>query len=133
MTNVVARLDWVEDVDWADATAGSGAGGDASTRAAPPAAAAEAAAARRRDKLPAVLVSAHVDSAPGSSGGSDDGAGVAVMLELARSLAMGPPLLGPIVLLFNGAEESNQQAAHGFITQHRWSRDWRSYYGVEKS
>ena len=43
------------------------------------------------------------------------------MLEVARALSQGPPLDRPVVLLFNGAEENNQQGSHGFITQHRWA------------
>lgn len=69
----------------------------------------------------AILVNAHYDSVPGSPGAADDGIGVACMLEALRILAHGPRLRRPIIMLFNGAEESNHQAAHGFITQHRWA------------
>ena len=67
----------------------------------------------------AVLISAHFDSAIGSPGASDDGAQVAVALEVARLLATGawaPTLPRAVILLFNGAEEFNWLAAHGFIT-----------------
>ena len=57
----------------------------------------------------AILINAHFDSVPGSPGGSDDGVGVACMLEVARSLGHGPALKNPVVFLFNGAEESNHQ------------------------
>ncbi len=57
----------------------------------------------------AILINAHFDSVPGSSGGSDDGVGVACMLEIARSLGFGPALKNPVIFLFNGAEESNHQ------------------------
>ena len=56
----------------------------------------------------AVLISAHFDSAIGSPGASDDGAQVAVALEVARLLATGawaPTLPRAVILLFNGAEE----------------------------
>lgn len=49
----------------------------------------------------------------------------ALMLEAARALSKGPPLNRPVVLLFNGAEETNQQGSHGFITQHRWAGEVR--------
>ena len=67
----------------------------------------------------AVLISAHFDSAIGSPGASDDGAQVAVALEVARLLATGawaPILPRAVILLFNGAEEFNWLAAHGFFT-----------------
>lgn len=48
-------------------------------------------------------------SVPGSPGASDDGVGVACMLEIARILAKGPALKHSVILLFNGAEENNHQ------------------------
>lgn len=66
-----------------------------------------------------------------SAGGSDDGVSVACMLELARVLVAGPPLPHPVILLFNGAEESNQQGAHGFITQHERARSVRAIINLE--
>ena len=96
LSNVVAKISWPEP-----------ASGEATSRMKPP----------------AVLVNAHFDSAAGTSGASDDGVGIATMLEVARVLAHGPALERDVVLLFNGAEESNQQGAHGFITQHPWADD----------
>jgi hypothetical protein len=76
-----------------------------------------------RANAPALLINAHYDSSGAGAGSSDDGLGVAAMLELARALAVGPPLGFPVVMLFDGAEETNQQGAHGFITQHKWAVD----------
>lgn len=78
-----------------------------------------------------VLVNAHFDSIPGSPGAADDGIGVACMLEVLRIITHGPPLKHPIVLLFNGAEEGNHQAAHGFITQHRWAPEVKYVLNLE--
>lgn len=78
-----------------------------------------------------VLVNAHYDSIPGSPGAADDAIGVACMLEVLRILAHGPALKHPIVLLFNGAEEGNHQAAHGFITQHRWAPEVKYVLNLE--
>jgi hypothetical protein len=78
-----------------------------------------------------VLVNAHFDSVAGSPGASDDGIGVAVMIEATRSLVMGPPLKKPIIMLFNGAEESNHHAAHGFITRHRWAKSVKYLINLE--
>jgi Zn-dependent M28 family amino/carboxypeptidase len=79
----------------------------------------------------AVLVNAHFDSVAGSPGASDDGIGVAVMLEATRSLVMGEALKKPVVMLFNGAEESNHHAAHGFITQHKWAKSIKYLINLE--
>ncbi|KAJ1426250.1 hypothetical protein B484DRAFT_397659, partial [Ochromonadaceae sp. CCMP2298] len=78
-----------------------------------------------------VLVNAHFDSIPGSPGGADDGVGVACMLEVLRVLTLGPPLTRPVLFLFNGAEESNHQAAHGFVTQHPWAQSVQYVLNLE--
>ena len=55
-------------------------------------------------------------------GAADDGAGVAIMLEALRIMSQTPDIIlnNAIVFLFNGAEESLQDASHLFITQHPW-------------
>ena len=96
-------------------------------------------------KQNAVLVNSHFDTALGTVAASDDAAMCAVMLEVLRNLAWGEPgeplevggrvldlglgtsssisedavLKHALIFNFNGAEETNWQAAHGFITQHR--------------
>eukprot|EP01031_Cornospumella_fuschlensis_P040038 gene40038-48780_t len=76
-----------------------------------------------------VLVNAHYDSVPGSPGAADDGVGIAVMLEILRTMSVSPPpspqarLQKPIVFLFNGAEEWVHHGAQGFMQQHAWARD----------
>lgn len=48
------------------------------------------------------------------------------MLELLRVLSRSETRLRHTVLfLFNGAEETPLQAAHGFITKHEWAKDIR--------
>jgi len=90
----------------------------------------------------AVLLNAHFDTTLGSPGASDDGSGIAVMLEIIRIMSQQSwdgyknsvvfctyflVWLGNGVLcdtypthwsVFNGAEESLQDASHAFITMH---------------
>lgn len=61
-----------------------------------------------------------------SPGASDDAASCCVMLEILRVLSQQKTRLKHTVLfLFNGAEETPLQAAHGFITQHEWAKNIR--------
>lgn len=62
----------------------------------------------------ALLVAAHYDSAPNSFGATDDGVGVAAMLETIRVIARGPRLKNDIVFLFTDAEESGLLGADAF-------------------
>ncbi|KAK4057683.1 hypothetical protein OIO90_001331 [Microbotryomycetes sp. JL221] len=70
-------------------------------------------------KQNAVLVNAHTDSTLPSPGAADDLLGVGVMLETLRVMGMTKrKLTNSVIFLFNGAEESLQDASHLFITQH---------------
>ncbi len=67
---------------------------------------------------PAVLVASHYDSALTSPGAGDDGAGVAVMLELARVLRERPQPGNPVILLFSDGEERGLLGARTFVQSH---------------
>lgn len=56
-----------------------------------------------------------------------------MMLEILRVLSLQGRLRHSIVFLFNGAEEQNLQAAHGFITQHRWAKDCKGLINLEST
>jgi hypothetical protein len=71
----------------------------------------------------AVLLAAHYDSVPTAPGASDDGSGVAVLLETARALKAGPPPAGDVILLFTDAEEIGMLGAQAFAQEHGWARD----------
>jgi Peptidase family M28 len=62
----------------------------------------------------ALLLSAHYDSVPVGPGASDDGIGVATLLEVG-SLLKDRPLNRPIILLFNEGEELGLIGARAFL------------------
>jgi hypothetical protein len=72
-------------------------------------------------KGPAVMLVAHYDSVAAGPGASDDGAGVAVLLEIARVLAAEPLRRNPVVLLFDDAEEAGLIGAESFVAQSPWA------------
>jgi Peptidase family M28 len=67
----------------------------------------------------AVMLAAHYDSVPGGPGASDDGVGVANLLEIARILTAVPPRRHPIVLLITDGEEAGLLGASLFTREHR--------------
>ena len=71
----------------------------------------------------AVLLVAHYDSVPNGSGASDDGIGVAAILETFRSLKVGHPLKNDVVLLFSDGEEPGLLGAKAFVDKHPWAKE----------
>jgi hypothetical protein len=65
-----------------------------------------------------ILLAAHYDSVPAGPGASDDGAGVAEVLEIARILAARPPAAHPIALLLSDGEEAGLLGAILFVRDH---------------
>lgn len=63
----------------------------------------------------ALLLSAHYDSVPVGPGASDDGIGVATLLEVG-SILKNRPLRRPIILLFNEGEELGLVGARAFLS-----------------
>jgi Peptidase family M28 len=70
---------------------------------------------RGTDSSRAVMVSAHYDSVPAGPGASDDGAGTAIILELAKAIAKGPQPRNDIVFHISDGEELGLFGAHAFL------------------
>ena len=66
----------------------------------------------------AVMLAAHYDSVPAGPGASDDGVGVANLLEIARVLSVTPQPKHPIVLLVTDGEEGGLLGASLFTRDH---------------
>ena len=71
----------------------------------------------------AILLIAHLDTTPFSPGASDDGHGVAILLEIAQILQTNSSLNNTVILLFASSEETYLQGSLAFITEHRWAKD----------
>jgi hypothetical protein len=74
------------------------------------------------DPKDAVLLAAHYDSVPAGPGASDDGAGVASVLEIARILSIMPKPKHPIALLVTDGEEAGLLGAFLFVRAHPLAR-----------
>ncbi|MBX3211245.1 MAG: M20/M25/M40 family metallo-hydrolase [Labilithrix sp.] len=72
----------------------------------------------REPALPGVLLTAHYDSVPVSPGASDDGLGVATLLETARALVAGPRPRRTVVAVFTDGEEAGLLGADAFVREH---------------
>lgn len=71
----------------------------------------------------AVLLAGHYDSAPNSFGASDDGVGVAALLESLRALRAGGGLKNDVIFLFTDGEEVGLLGARAFVDEHPWAKD----------
>lgn len=67
---------------------------------------------------PAMMITAHYDSVPGSAAAADDGAGVAAMLEIADLISQREPLQHDVIFLFADGEESGLRGAMLFAEHH---------------
>jgi len=65
-----------------------------------------------------LIMMAHYDSVPQGPGASDDGEGVAVLLETLRALRAEPPLRNDVTFLFTDGEEAGLLGAKSFIEAH---------------
>ena len=72
----------------------------------------------------AFLLAAHYDSVPTGPGATDNGSGVASLLETLRALRAGPPLRNDVIFLFTDGEERGPDRRPGLRRLSiRWARD----------
>ena len=71
----------------------------------------------------AILLVCHYDSVATAPGASDDGSGVATLLETARALQAGPPIKNDVIFLFTDGEEVGLLGAQAFVEQHPWAKE----------
>jgi len=69
----------------------------------------------------ALLLSAHYDSVSNGPGATDDGIGVAALLEIARILRSEPKPCNPVIFLFADAEEQGLLGSRAFVARHPWA------------
>jgi peptidase M28-like protein len=79
----------------------------------------------------AILLTAHLDSVSEGPGATDDGSGVAVLLETARALVSEGALPNTVMFLFTDFEEGGSIGARAFIATHPWARDVRIVIGFD--
>lgn len=78
----------------------------------------------------AVLLASHYDSVGAGPGASDDQAGVAAMLEIARILRVDPVPRNTVILLFDDGEEAGSLGARAF-TEHPLATTVRHVVNLE--
>ena len=69
-----------------------------------------------------IMLVAHYDSVPTGPGASDNGAGVATLLETLRALKTGPPPANSVLFLFTDGEEAGLLGARAFVEEHPEAR-----------
>ena len=89
--------------------------------------------ARRQGSQPgrAVMLVAHYDSVPAGPGASDDGSGVAAILEIARMLRDQPRSRNDVNFLITDGEELGMFGAEAFVREHPWAKDAAAAINLE--
>ncbi|KAL7750049.1 hypothetical protein RI367_004564 [Sorochytrium milnesiophthora] len=81
----------------------------------------------------AVVVNTHFDTHLWAAGAGDAATPVAIMIDVLKLLAADPNLKprNSIILLWNGAEETLQDASHAFMMGHPWFKNVRTVVNME--
>jgi hypothetical protein len=69
------------------------------------------------------MLAAHYDGVPAGPAASDDGSGIATLLETVRALRAGPPLRNDVIILCTDGEEDGLLGAAAFVAEHPWMHD----------
>ncbi len=71
-----------------------------------------------------------------SPGGSDDGSGVVILLELLSNLVNDPIITFSqvhLIILFTSAEEMDFRGAEAFVTDHKWRNNIRRFINIDST
>ena len=79
----------------------------------------------------AVLLAAHYDSVPAGPGDSDDGTGVAAVLECARALKSLPAPRHSVIFLLDEGEEAGLLGAKAFVDSSPWAKQVRAAVNLD--
>jgi hypothetical protein len=83
------------------------------------------------DASDAVLLAAHYDSVPAGPGDSDDGTGMAAVLEIARTLKALPAPRHSIIFLIDDGEEPGLIGARAFADFNPWAKNVRAAVNID--
>jgi len=86
---------------------------------------------RGRQPGPAIMLVGHYDSVDRGPGASDDGVGVAAILEIARMFQVLPPPRNDVIFLLTDGEEDGLVGAQGFVREHPWAKDVKVAINLE--
>jgi hypothetical protein len=73
----------------------------------------------------ALLLEAHYDTNPNMEGAADNASGVAIVLEIARAMKLGPAPQNDVIFLLTDAEEIGVFGSAAFVAEHAWAKDVR--------
>jgi Zn-dependent M28 family amino/carboxypeptidase len=71
-----------------------------------------------------------------SPGGSDDGSGVVILLEMFSNLVNDPSITFSqvnLIILFTSAEEMSLSGAEAFVLNHAWKNDIRRFINIDST
>lgn len=75
------------------------------------------------DSSKAIMLTAHYDSEGESLGASDDGSGVAAIIETVRIIKQEKKLKNDLIILISDGEEKGLLGAQQFVQKHPWAKD----------